>query len=161
MPAQLNPRVNVTGIGSHLPERIVDNDELSTMVSGFDASKSGDFGAWVDQVTHVHERRFSKPEERTVDLSVVRKAARRRLVAHWVEGDDGTLSESLRWLLALDQSPWQRDRDSLVVRMSTGLEGTEPADREAATQRLRRFYRTLRRPLERIGRSLDRTPPAT
>lgn len=83
MPAQLNPRVNVTGIGSHLPERIVDNDELSTLVSGFDANKSGDFGAWVDQVTHVHERRFSEPHERTVDLSLV--AARKALATAGLE----------------------------------------------------------------------------
>ncbi|MDF1701330.1 MAG: ketoacyl-ACP synthase III [Planctomycetota bacterium] len=86
MPAQRNPHVTVTGIGAHLPERVVDNDELSSLVSGFDSSKSGDFGTWVDQVTHVHERRFSTPEERTVDLSL--KAARKALKTAGLEPQD-------------------------------------------------------------------------
>ncbi len=89
MPAQRNPHVTVTGIGSHLPERVIGNDELSTMVKGFDAERSGDFGTWVDQVTHVHERRFSTPEERTCDLSLV--AARKALKTAGLEPQDLSL----------------------------------------------------------------------
>ncbi|MDA1194804.1 MAG: ketoacyl-ACP synthase III [Planctomycetota bacterium] len=86
MPAQLNPHVTITGIGSCLPDRIVDNDELATMVSGFDSERGGDFGTWVDQVTHVHERRFSGPAVRTSDLSLV--AARRALATAQLEPTD-------------------------------------------------------------------------
>jgi 3-oxoacyl-[acyl-carrier-protein] synthase-3 len=86
LPAQPNPHVAVTGTGSHLPGRIVDNDTLSGMVSGFDGSRAGDFGAWVDQVTHVHERRFADYEVRTNDLAVV--AARQAMEVAGVEASD-------------------------------------------------------------------------
>jgi 3-oxoacyl-[acyl-carrier-protein] synthase-3 len=89
MPAQLNPHVTVSGIGSHLPERVIDNDELATMVTGFDTERGGDFGTWVDQVTHVHERRFSGPRERTSDLSLV--AARQALACAGLEPQDLSL----------------------------------------------------------------------
>lgn len=86
MSAQRNPHVTITGVGSHLPERVVDNDELSGLVRGYDAAKSGDFGTWVDQVTHVHERRFSAPDVRTSDLSLI--AARKALRTAGLEPQD-------------------------------------------------------------------------
>jgi 3-oxoacyl-[acyl-carrier-protein] synthase-3 len=86
MPAQRHPNVTVTGIGSHLPERIVDNDELAALVTGFDSERGGDFGTWVDQVTHVHARHFSAPGERSSDLSLV--AARKALKTAGLEPTD-------------------------------------------------------------------------
>ncbi len=53
------------------------NVELESMVHGYDASQSGPFGPWVDQVTHIHERPFADPGDRTSDLGLV--AARQAL----------------------------------------------------------------------------------
>lgn len=86
MPAQFNPNVTISGTGSCLPERVIDNDTLADMVSGFDTERSGDFGAWVDQVTHVHERRFCDFETRTSDLALV--AAREALAVAGLEPSD-------------------------------------------------------------------------
>ena len=77
MRAELNPNVTITGTRAYLPEREIDNDTLSEMVSGFDTERGGDFGAWVDQVTHVHERRFCEWPVRTNDLAL--HAARQAL----------------------------------------------------------------------------------
>jgi 3-oxoacyl-[acyl-carrier-protein] synthase III len=84
--AQCNPTVTISGTGSCLPERVVDNDTLAGMVTGFDAERSGDFCAWVDQVTHVHERRFCSFETRTSDLALI--AAREALAVAGVEPRD-------------------------------------------------------------------------
>lgn len=86
MPAEFNRSVTVTGTGSCLPDDVVDNDRLAGMVTGFDAERSGDFGAWVDQVTHVHERRFCSFETRSSDLALV--AARRALEVAGIEPSD-------------------------------------------------------------------------
>lgn len=72
-----HPHVRITGTGSYLPEKVIDNRTLEPMVHGFDVARSGDFGAWVDQVTHVHERRFVGPKTRTSDLAL--PAARQAL----------------------------------------------------------------------------------
>ena len=86
MRAQLNPNVTITGTGSYLPERVIDNDTLATMVHGFDTERGGDFGAWVDQVTHVHERRFCDWPVRTNDLAL--PAARQALEVAGLEPQD-------------------------------------------------------------------------
>ena len=86
MRQQLNPNVRLTGTGACLPERVVDNPTLGTMVSGYDESHSGPFPHWVDQVTHVHERRFAAPEVRSSDLAVV--AARQALDAAGIRASD-------------------------------------------------------------------------
>ena len=56
-----NPLVRVSGTGSYLPPGVVDNPTLSTIVKGYDAERSGDFSAWVDQMTHINQRRFAGP----------------------------------------------------------------------------------------------------
>jgi len=84
--ARLHPGVTIRGSGSYLPERVVRNDELATLVSGYDAAQSGDFGTWVDQVTHIHERRFGSFETRTSDLALI--AARRALAAAGLSPSD-------------------------------------------------------------------------
>ena len=70
MRVQPNPLVRITGTGSHMPERVVTNQALESLVKGFDSARSGDFGTWVDQVTHIHERRFCDFKTRTSDLAL-------------------------------------------------------------------------------------------
>ena len=86
MRAQLNPHVTVTGIGSYVPDRVIDNDTLAGIVTGYDAERSGDFGTWVDQVTHIHERRFCEHSVRTSDLALI--ASRRALDVAGIEPRD-------------------------------------------------------------------------
>ena len=57
----LDRSVAILGVGASLPERRVTNAELKGLISGYDG-ESGDFGAWVDRVTHIQERRFADPE---------------------------------------------------------------------------------------------------
>jgi 3-oxoacyl-[acyl-carrier-protein] synthase-3 len=78
--------VRVTGTGSCLPERVVDNDALRRIVHGYDEARSGPFGRWVDQVSHVHERRFVADGVRTSDMAAV--AARRALEMAGLEAKD-------------------------------------------------------------------------
>ncbi len=91
-----------------------------------------------------------------VEERVVRSAARRRLVYHWIEGTDGFADEVRRSLLALDQSPWHRRRDSVVIRLSTPLDGIRSEAREKAEARLGHFYQELRNNLEALDRQLAR-----
>ena len=86
MRAELNPHVAITGTGAYMPEEVYDNDRLADMVSGYDAEQSGDFGTWVDQVTHVHERRFCAFETRSSDLAL--PAARQALEAAGIGPED-------------------------------------------------------------------------
>lgn len=86
MRKQLNPTVRLTGTGACLPDRVVDNATLGELVTGYDESISGPFPDWVDQVTHIHERRFAEPDVRTSDLALV--AARQALAAAGIEPSD-------------------------------------------------------------------------
>lgn len=86
MRATFNPRVQLTGVGSCVGERRVTNADLEPMIHGYDASRSGPFGTWVDQVTQIHERPFSPPGTRTVDLAL--PAARAALAMAGVEAKD-------------------------------------------------------------------------
>jgi 3-oxoacyl-[acyl-carrier-protein] synthase III len=78
--------VRITGTGAFMPERIVDNRTLEGLVKGFDAQRSGDFGAWVDQVTHIHQRRFCTHKTRSSDLAL--PAARQALAEAGIEAKD-------------------------------------------------------------------------
>lgn len=69
-----------------MPPRVVTNDELGKLVEGYDAERSGPFGPWVDQVTHIHERRFCAKDARTSDLALI--AAQRALDAAGLEASD-------------------------------------------------------------------------
>jgi 3-oxoacyl-[acyl-carrier-protein] synthase-3 len=81
-----NPRVQVSGTGSCVGDRVVTNDDLASMITGYDEGKSGPFGAWVDQVTHIHERPFVSGPTRTCDLGLV--AAKRALEAAGIAPQD-------------------------------------------------------------------------
>jgi 3-oxoacyl-[acyl-carrier-protein] synthase III len=61
--------VSITGIGCHVPERVLDNDELSTLVDTSDE--------WIVSRTGIRERRIAKDEEALSDLAL--PAARRAL----------------------------------------------------------------------------------
>jgi 3-oxoacyl-[acyl-carrier-protein] synthase-3 len=93
--------VQLSGTGACVGERAVTNEELEASIEGYDAAKSGPFGPWVDQVTHIHERPFHREGGRTTDMALV--AARQALeAARLAPGDLGlivyasfTMSETL------------------------------------------------------------------
>jgi 3-oxoacyl-[acyl-carrier-protein] synthase-3 len=63
------PRISITGLGVHVPERVVTNDELSTLVDTNDE--------WIVERTGIKERRIAKEEEALTDICL--PAARRAL----------------------------------------------------------------------------------
>ena len=65
MKAPLNRSVAILGTGSYLPSRVITNDVLEDLCTNYDKSHSGDFGTWVDRVTHIHERRYIENDEET------------------------------------------------------------------------------------------------
>jgi len=73
---------------------------------------------------------------------------RRYLVVSWQENATGLWEESLRSLLGLDQSPFRRSGEAVIVRLATNMVGTEASNRKAAEDRLRRFYADLRPKLD-------------
>jgi len=62
MKAKINRSVAVLGTGRYLPKRVITQEILGGMISNYDADHSGDFGTWVDRVTHIHERRYVETE---------------------------------------------------------------------------------------------------
>ncbi len=70
--------VSITGLGSHVPERVVTNDELSTMMETSDE--------WIVERTGIRERRIAAPEEALSDLAL--PAARQALEDAGISGPD-------------------------------------------------------------------------
>jgi 3-oxoacyl-[acyl-carrier-protein] synthase-3 len=70
--------VSITGLGSHVPERIVTNDDLSTMMETSDE--------WITERTGIRERRIAAPEEALSDLAL--PAAREALADAGLTGPD-------------------------------------------------------------------------
>jgi 3-oxoacyl-[acyl-carrier-protein] synthase-3 len=70
--------VSITGLGSHVPERVVTNDELSTMMDTSDE--------WIVERTGIRERRIAAPEEALSDLAL--PAAREALEDAGLEGPE-------------------------------------------------------------------------
>jgi 3-oxoacyl-[acyl-carrier-protein] synthase-3 len=62
-------RISITGLGVHTPERVVTNDELSTLVDTSDE--------WIVERTGIKERRIASDEEALTDICL--PAARRAL----------------------------------------------------------------------------------
>ncbi len=54
--------VSITGIGAYVPERVVTNDELSTMVETSNE--------WIVERTGIKERRIAAPEQALTDLAL-------------------------------------------------------------------------------------------
>jgi 3-oxoacyl-[acyl-carrier-protein] synthase-3 len=67
--AENGVRAAITGIGTHVPERVLTNDELATMVETSDE--------WILERTGIRERRIAAPEEALSDLCL--PAARQAL----------------------------------------------------------------------------------
>jgi 3-oxoacyl-[acyl-carrier-protein] synthase-3 len=63
------PRVGITGLGVHVPDRVITNDELATLV---DTSHD-----WIVERTGIHERRFASDDEALTDVAL--PAAKRAL----------------------------------------------------------------------------------
>ena len=90
------------------------------------------------------------PDGPTVHVRTVDKGKRRMLIWHWTLGSEGLLAESGRSLLALDRSPWARERPILVIRLQTPLESLRASGMEAAGGRLRVVEGLLRPVLDRL-----------
>jgi 3-oxoacyl-[acyl-carrier-protein] synthase-3 len=71
-------RISVTGLGCHVPDRVLTNDELSTLVDTTDE--------WIIERTGIRERRIAAPEEALTDLAL--PAARAALAQAEVEPKD-------------------------------------------------------------------------
>ncbi len=71
-------RIGITGLGVHVPERVMTNDDLAGMVETSDE--------WIRERTGIRERRFAAPEEALTDIAL--PAARRALEDAGVEASD-------------------------------------------------------------------------
>jgi 3-oxoacyl-[acyl-carrier-protein] synthase-3 len=72
------PRVSITGLGVHVPDRVLTNDELATLVDTSDE--------WIVARTGIRERRIAAPEEALTDIAL--PAARTALAQARVEARD-------------------------------------------------------------------------
>jgi 3-oxoacyl-[acyl-carrier-protein] synthase III len=68
--------ISITGLGSYVPERVVTNDELSTMMDTSDE--------WIRERTGIRERRIAEPEQALSDLCL--PAAREALATAGLAG---------------------------------------------------------------------------
>jgi 3-oxoacyl-[acyl-carrier-protein] synthase-3 len=69
------PPISITGLGAYAPQRVLTNDELSTIVDTSDE--------WIMERTGIRERRIAAPEEALTDLAL--PAARAALAQAGVE----------------------------------------------------------------------------
>jgi len=97
-------------------------------------------GWWVEAES---EERLGEDGPEVVER-ILRKGAKRLLVYHWYEGTRGRVDEVVRAMLALDSSPFRRDEEGVVVRMSTPIAGGTEASVEDAAARLEDLYARLR-----------------
>jgi 3-oxoacyl-[acyl-carrier-protein] synthase III len=72
------PRVSITGLGVHVPDRVLTNNELATLVDTSDE--------WIVARTGIRERRIAAPEEALTDIAL--PAARVALAQAGVEARD-------------------------------------------------------------------------
>lgn len=70
--------ISITGLGAYAPDRVLTNDELSTIVDTNDA--------WITERTGIKERRIAAPEEALTDLAL--PAARAALAQANVDAKD-------------------------------------------------------------------------
>src|SRR5919199_46298 len=71
-------RISITGVGCHVPERVLTNDELAELVDTSDE--------WIVTRTGIRERRIVAPEEALTDIAL--PAARAALADAGVEAND-------------------------------------------------------------------------
>jgi 3-oxoacyl-[acyl-carrier-protein] synthase-3 len=72
------PPISITGLGSYAPDRVLTNDELSTIVETSNE--------WIMERTGIRERRIAAPEQALTDLAL--PAAREALQQAGVEAKD-------------------------------------------------------------------------
>jgi 3-oxoacyl-[acyl-carrier-protein] synthase III len=70
--------VSITGLGAYAPDRVLTNDELSTIVDTTDE--------WIMERTGIRERRIAAPEQALTDLAL--PAAHAALAEAGIEGHD-------------------------------------------------------------------------
>src|SRR5204862_8115939 len=70
--------ISITGLGAYVPERVLTNDELSTIVDTSDE--------WIMARTGIRERRIAAPDEALTDLAL--PAARAALAQAGVQAKD-------------------------------------------------------------------------
>jgi 3-oxoacyl-[acyl-carrier-protein] synthase III len=70
--------ISITGLGAYVPERVLSNDDLATMVDTSDE--------WIMARTGIRERRIAAPEQALTDLAL--PAANTALAQAGVEGKD-------------------------------------------------------------------------
>src|SRR5439155_8291266 len=68
----------ITGVGAYVPDRVLTNDELSTLVDTSDE--------WIMERTGIRERRIAAPEQALTDLAL--PAAKAAMAQAGVEGKD-------------------------------------------------------------------------
>ena len=56
------PPISITGLGAHVPDRVVTNEELATIVDTSDE--------WIQERTGIRERRIAAPEEALTDIAL-------------------------------------------------------------------------------------------
>src|SRR5437588_276960 len=56
------PRIGITGLGTHVPERVLTNDELAAIVDTTDE--------WIQERTGIRERRIAAAEEPLTDIAL-------------------------------------------------------------------------------------------
>jgi 3-oxoacyl-[acyl-carrier-protein] synthase-3 len=78
MIAACGQRVALIGIGSHVPERVMSNDEIATMVETSDE--------WIAQRTGIHERRIAAAADSSASLGA--EAARRALASAGIDAGE-------------------------------------------------------------------------
>ena len=61
-------KVGITGVGAYVPDKILTNDDLSTMVETSDE--------WIIERTGIKERRIAAPEQAASDLALPRAGRR-------------------------------------------------------------------------------------
>ena len=71
-------RIGITGLGTHVPERVLTNDELSRIVNTSDE--------WIQERTGIRERRIAAEDEALTDIAL--PAAREALADAGVEPED-------------------------------------------------------------------------
>jgi exosortase len=84
-----------------------------------------------------------EPTETEVDWRVLRRRSRSVLVYFWHEGSEGFGHEVLRSFLALDTSPFNRERRALIYRLSTELRGPTESERRRAGRHMQRLYEEI------------------
>lgn len=80
--------------------------------------------------------------EAQVERVVARSLSAQILAFHWYEGTLGLASETLRALLALDQSPFRRPQPARVIRVATTI-APGPIERAEGEARLEEFASSL------------------